>query len=169
MTDRIDVEAYRDDVGTVHEYRMEPITRLQSRRYARAIGDDNPLFHDVEYARRQGYDDLVVPPDFPTAIIEHDEGVPGSRIREDGVNPDRFPFEMPDGAQVLGGGKDLTFHRYLTAGEALTIRVTFADLYQKQGRTMGTLTFFVRLSEYFDEAGEPVVDCEETVIVGDAP
>jgi acyl dehydratase len=170
VSDLIDPEMHRDRIGTVETYDIGLVTRQDARRYARAVEDDNPLFHDVAYARERGYDDLVVPPNYLSAIIEPGEGVPEAELREDGLDPTRFPFPMPETAVLMGGGQALEFDRYVLAGEYVTVEDEFTDLYQKESGTMGTLTFMERTSEYFvetDTESERVVHCDETVIIGD--
>lgn len=44
------------------------IERGKIREFAKAIGDFNPIYHDVEEARKAGYPDLAVPPTFATVI-----------------------------------------------------------------------------------------------------
>jgi len=165
MSSHIDPESHTDRLGRVVTHDLGRISRREVRRYARSVKDDNALFHDVEAARDAGYDDLVVPPNFLSAIIEYGEGAPTEDLREDGIDPDRFPIDLPADAVLLGGGQDLRVDRYVVAGEALVREETFTDLYQKQSQ-MGTLTF-VETSATFTVEGERVLHCEETMIVGD--
>jgi len=167
MSSQIDVEDHQDAVGTTRTIKMGEITRLQARRYARAIEDENPLFHDVEYARQHGYDDIVVPPNFVPAIIDPTVGVPADQLREDGLDPSQYPIEVPPKAAMIGGGQTLTFDRYVTAGVSIRAEETLEDLYQKEGSSMGTLTFMERRVEYFADGDERVLTCEKTSIVAD--
>jgi acyl dehydratase len=64
MSSKIDIDTHRDKIGTVWEYEIGEVTRKQVRRYARAVEDDNPLFHDIEHAVAAGFDDLVIPPNY---------------------------------------------------------------------------------------------------------
>lgn len=169
MSSAIDPEDHRDAVGTTQTDRIGTITRRDARRYARAVEDDHPLFTDVEHARKRGYDDIVVPPNFLSAIIGRGTGGPAGTLREDGVDPGVLPIDLPETATLLGGGQDLTFHRYVTAGETITVEETFAGISQKESSKMGTLTFLERHMEFVDGNGDPVVECDETFIVGDRP
>lgn len=166
MSSQIDVSDHQDAVGRTEEYDIGTITRREIRRYARAVEDENPLFHDVDYARERGYDDLVVPPNFIPAIIDPGAGAPSDELREDGLDPTRYPIEVPPKATMIGGGQTLTFHRYVTAGESIRVEETFTDLYQKEGSTMGTMTFIELDTTYFSD-DEPVIRCEKTTIVAD--
>lgn len=166
MTSEIDIDAHTDKVGTTERYRIGAITRRDAQRYARAVEDDNPLFHDAEYAKAQGYDDVVVPPNYLSAIIDPTEGRPADELREDGLDPHQFPIELPEKAILMGGGQDLTIDRYVTAGETIEVEETLTDISQRESEKMGTLTFLEQRSEYYS-GDERVLLCEETMIVGD--
>ncbi|WP_255152049.1 FAS1-like dehydratase domain-containing protein [Halorarius halobius] len=167
MSSDIDPSAHEDAIGTTVEYDLGRITPLMSRRYARAVEDDNPLFHDAEYAREQGYDDVVVPPNFLSAVIDPTAGAPADELREDGLDPTQFPIELPPEAILMGGGQDLSIHRYVTAGEHVSVEATFTDVYQRDSEQMGTLTFMEETTEYYGDDDDHVLTCDETMIVGD--
>lgn len=167
MSSEIDVEAHESEIGYVREFDFGVISRRETRRYARAAEDDNPLFHDVEYARSRGYDDLVVPPNFLPAIIEPNEGIPAEELREDGLDPSGHAIEIPLNAAVVGGGQTIQFDRYVTAGERIRVEETFDDLYQKEGAARGTLTFIETTARFFDEQDDRVLICEKITIAVD--
>lgn len=167
MSSKIDVESYQGEIGTVWEYEIGQVTRQQVRRYARAVEDDNPLFHDVEHAVSEGFDDLVIPPNFLPAVIDPGEGVPADQLREDGLDPSRYPIDIPPKAALMGGGQSLTFDRYLTAGESIVVNERFDDIYQKESSSMGLLTFLETTTEYLTASGECAIECEKTTIVAD--
>lgn len=167
MSSEIDPEMYRDQLGTTEKWEYGALTRRDARRYARSVEDENPLFHDANYAREQGYDDVVVPPNFLSAIIDPTAGCPTEELREDGLDPNQFPIDMPSEVILMGGGQDLTIDRHATAGSTLIIEETFRDIYQRDSSSMGVLTFIEQDSEYFVDDGERVLRCEETMIVGD--
>lgn len=170
MSSRIDPDEHQDRIGTVEHHDIGRIRRLDAQRYARAVEDDNSLFHDPEYAREQGYNDVVVPPNYPPAIIERDEGVPADDLREDGIDSEFFPIPLPDTATLMGGGQHLTIDRYVVAGERVTAERELTDLYQRESESMGTLTFMSFSSDFFADGSderERVLHCEETFIVGD--
>jgi acyl dehydratase len=167
MSSEIDPEAYDERLGTTETWEYGILTRRDARRYARSVEDENPLFHDVDYAREHGYDDIVVPPNFLSAIIDPTDGCPASELREDGLDPNQFPIDMPSEAILMGGGQDLTIDQYATAKSTLTIEKTFCDIYQRDSASMGVLTFVEQNSEYFVDEDERVLRCEATMIVGD--
>jgi acyl dehydratase len=167
MSSKITPEDYEEDLGTTDVYEYGLVTRRDVRRYARAVEDDNPIFHDVEAARSQEYDDLVIPPNFLPAIIERSTGCPDDNLREDGLDPHLYPIELPSDSILMGGGQKLTIETYATAGSRVTIHETFVDIYQRESASMGQLTFLELQSEYFTDAETRVLSCDEPVIVGD--
>lgn len=168
MTERIDPDEHRDHIGTSRTENLGTITRREVRRYARAVEDDNPLFTDVEYARSKGYDDLVIPPNMLSSIVEPGAGAPVSELGEGGmISTGGVEPDFPEGLTSMAGDREMTFHRYATAGDTITKTTTFDDIYQKESSSMGTLTFTAFLEEYVDAAGEPVVTNRWTRIRAD--
>ena len=53
-----------DLVGTQYPPFTVAVERRWIRTFARAIGDDDPVAHDVAAARAAGYSDLAAPPTF---------------------------------------------------------------------------------------------------------
>lgn len=167
MSSQINPENHQDKIGTTTRTRIGKITRMTVRRFARAVEDENPLFTELDYAHEHGYDDIVVPPNFLPAIIERTEGRPSEELREDGLDPTLFPIVLPEDVMLMNGGQQLTFDRYVTAGETIHVEETLSDLYQKETDEMGLLTFLELESDYFADGDERVLHCEETVMVGD--
>lgn len=150
MSELINPAEYQDYLGTTETDDLGKITRKEVRRYARAVEDGNPLFWDVEYARSQGHDDLVIPPNMPPSILEVGAGTPADDLRDDGLPPSLgIDPEFHDAVHTMKGERELTFHQYATAGDRFIRESTFQDIYQKQGSSTGTLTFTVATEEYF--------------------
>ena len=53
-----------DVIGKTYPPASYAVGREKIREYARAVGESNPLYLDVDAAREQGYDDVVAPPMF---------------------------------------------------------------------------------------------------------
>lgn len=167
MTSEIDPTAYEDVVGETQTHDIGRVSRTDIRHYARAVEDDNPLFDDVSYARDHGYDDLVVPPNYLSAIIEYGKGAPTDDLREDGTVRGSHFVTVPEKAIRVGGGQSNEFDRYATAGESFTVTETFNDIYQKEGSALGVLTFLETIAEYVSDEGDRVLRTTKTTIVAD--
>lgn len=77
------------------------VGREKIREFATAIGDGNPICHQVEAAQEAGHPDLVAPPTFPfvlsakamaMAIVDPELGLDYSRVVH---GEQRFEYERP--------------------------------------------------------------------------
>ena len=116
------------------------VERGQIRRFAEAIGDDNPLWLDRDYARAQGYDDVIAPPTFPVSFQ-----VPGTPIWWQNLDRKRF----------LAGEHGFSYVRPVCAGDVLTCRMTLVDVERKEGRS-GVMDLMHQEVRGIDAKGEEV-------------
>ena len=67
--------------------------------------------------------------------------------------------------RLLHGGQEYTFHGPApAAGTTLTVQTRVADIYEKEGKRGGTMTFVVTVSEFRDESGTLVAEAKSTAI-----
>ncbi|MGW6059616.1 MaoC family dehydratase N-terminal domain-containing protein [Streptomyces sp. NPDC055189] len=97
--------------------------------FARAIGEDNPLYTDPAAAREAGHPDLPVPPTFLFGI-ELQQPDPFAYLSAHGI----------DMLQVLHGEQEFTYHSTAHAGDTLTARSTIVDVRSKNGGALDLLT-----------------------------
>ena len=97
----------------------EPISLHDLRRWAfYSVGDDNPLWHDTEYAKRTRWAVNIAPPTFLYTV---DSGVVAPGLR---------------GIQwVFGGGRWENFQA-VKAGDTITARARLIDIQIKEGRSV---------------------------------
>lgn len=125
--------------------------------FARAIGDENPVYHDPERA--------VAPPTFVQASAQYD---PEYRLRprpgEPWMGSGREATSLPPGSGGDGGGRGLhaeqhyEYRRPLRPGDVLTARPGGEGrTWEKEGRRGGKLLFSETITEYVDQNGEVVV------------
>jgi acyl dehydratase len=158
-------ERLKQDLGSKREEYLGEITRLLIRRYALSIGDDNPLYHDEEFARGQGYEDIVAPPNMLASIIDWGVGAPESDLRRDGTSHgDETPAIEEEGVRVMGGGEKMRFHKPVVAGTEVKLTSKLTDVSTKEGRR-GLLTLLVFDNTYTDQHGDVLCVCTRTVIV----
>jgi len=149
--DSVITEEMRSMVGvesdqTVYEIEKEPI-----RRWADAIGDPNPLYHDEEYAKKQGYRSIIGPPAF--------------------VNQYSFPVKLGQ-KQVrirgpftrnLNGGNEYEFFIPVQAGDNITSTTKLAELLEREGR-LGKMLIQIYETTYKNQYGEVVAKSRSTGI-----
>jgi acyl dehydratase len=104
------------------------VGREKIREYASAVGETNPLHHDLEAARAAGYDDLVAPPMF--AVVYASRAVmPGIFDPEVGIN-----FLM-----MVHGAQEFRWGAVVVAGDEVTTAASVKDVSERGG--MGFYVF----------------------------
>ncbi|GAB5011934.1 hypothetical protein MAHJHV63_41890 [Mycobacterium avium subsp. hominissuis] len=90
--------------------------------FAKATGQTDPTYIDLQAARAAGHPDLPVPPTFLMAI-ELEQPDPFAFLTEIGV----------DLRRVLHGEQSFTYHSTAHAGDNLVAKPRIADAYVKKG------------------------------------
>ena len=118
------------------------------RAFARAVTDASP-----QYAA----DGAVVPPTFPFSwsywgtIEGSTKGLPIDKLRG-------------PGRMILHGEQEFVYHRHPKVGDVLEGSARISDVYEKD-TSSATMEFYVRETDWRDEAGETVVTERFTMIV----
>lgn len=135
--------------------RLAPVTlevgRDRLRQFAKATGDTDPVYVDVESARAAGHPDLPVPPTFLFAV-ELERPEPFGFLTDLGV----------DLRRVLHGEQSFTYHSPAYAGDTLTASSRITDVYSKKG---GALEFIVKETTVTRPDGGTVAELVSTMIV----
>jgi len=121
--------------------------------FARALGDENPLYLDPEAARRGPFGGLVAPPTYPIAFMTQAMSGGMDTFLELGLN-----FMT-----LVHGEQEFEHVRPIKVGETLTLTGRIADVYEKTGSS-GTLDFVVLETELKDAAGKVVCYSRNTLI-----
>lgn len=130
----------KEPIGKTYEPVIYAVGREKIREYASAVGETNPLHHDVEAARRAGYADVVAPPMF--AVVYASRAVmPALFDPELGVN-----FAM-----LVHGGQEFRWGPLVVAGDEVATTATVKDIAERGG-----MQFFVFESASENQRGETV-------------
>ena len=137
----------------------EELGRAALRYFALAVGDDNPLYTDSDFARAHGYPDVIAP---PTLICETTQyaGLPRD---EDGYAGHTWRLEIPE-TRLVRGGNTYEFHRPILPTDIVTATWRITDITERT--TSGGLGMLIvtSVAEYTDAAGGPLVTNTETMI-----
>ncbi|MSQ33703.1 MAG: MaoC family dehydratase [Dehalococcoidia bacterium] len=118
--------------------------------FARAIGDNNPIYFDQTKARAAGFADIPAPPTFYEVWLRFiDFG--GDRPR-----PQRTQGG-PEGGSGFDGGREIEYLKPLIAGDVVTMTKRDGSPYEREGRRGGKLTFKVEKCELTNQRGEKVM------------
>ena len=151
-------ESVRARIG-VETTRRVHVTSNDIKRFAQAIGADDPVHYDEQHARTTRHGRIVAPPLFCQALTYDD--VPAEQLGVDG-SPVEINLDIP-APRAVGGSSEYRINRLVAAGETITVVSRLADVYTKQGRS-GPLYMVVVETDFRDEDGEPVASETATYI-----
>jgi acyl dehydratase len=131
-----------------------PIERSRLQFFAKAIGETDPVYVDVDAARRAGYRDLPAPPTFLFAA-ELDSGALDRLLAD---------LQIPL-AKLLHGEQGFTYHRTACAGDTITVRSRITDIYAKKN---GALEFVIKASRATNQDDELVAELRSVIVCRNA-
>jgi acyl dehydratase len=126
------------------------ITRSRLRLFAKATGQNDPVFVDVDAARAAGHPDLPVPPTFYLGVDF------------EGADPFGLDALGIDLQTVLHGEQSFEYHSTAHAGDELSSSSVVTDVYEKKG---GALTFLVSETPVVNQDGDKVVTMTSTLVI----
>ena len=112
--------------------------------FAKATGQDDPVYTVEDAARAAGHPGLPVPPTF-FFCLEMESPNPAAVRDLLGI----------DYRRLLHGEQGFTYHRMAYAGDTLSFQQRIEDIYDKKN---GALEFVVRKTSVTNQRGEPVAD-----------
>jgi acyl dehydratase len=128
------------------------VERGKIKEFARAIGDDNPLYMDDRVGQASEWGDIIAPPTFMTTF-------------RDGADSGAFLKELgTDISRLLHGEQEFELFRPIRPGETFTCRSKVLDVYEKTGRS-GPMGFVVRETSVTDSTNEIVAFVRHITVV----
>ena len=141
-------EELRNLVGVEGEPRVFEVEKGSIRRFAKAVGDPNPLWQDEAYACKSRYGGIIAPPTFLSNPLEWGASTdkkPGPKFMEV-----KCPL-----TRLRNAGLEVECYRPTMPGDVITMRSKLVDLYEKHGKS-GRLLFMVSEMTYTNQRGELV-------------
>lgn len=154
----------RASIGSTRRADLGEITALHIRRYALAIGEEDPLYTDAEHARSLGYADVVAPPNMLPSVVEWGVGAPERDLNTDGTTGEHLHGVDTSGVRTMGGGETMTFHEPVVAGARVTQTTTLTDATMRQGRS-GPMIIVQYRNQYHDQHGTELMTCDRTMLL----
>lgn len=138
-----------------------PVEATHIMMFARSVGDDNPIYHDAEYAKKTEVGHIIAPPTFPRSVAQFD---PNYHLRPKKGEPWFGSGGKPSGvegkAKSSGGlhaEQHFEYHRHLKPGDMLTVTTKPGKVWEKQSARAGKLVFTETIIEYRDQNGDLVI------------
>lgn len=110
------------------------VERGRLRLFARVVGIDDPIYTDLDAARRAGHRDLPVPPTFLSNSLELELPNPLGWLADIGG----------DLTKTTHAEQGFVYHDLAYAGDALMLERRIVDVYTKKG---GALEFVVKRTD----------------------
>jgi acyl dehydratase len=156
LRERIDIEE-PISVGTV--------TATMIRRYARAIGDNNPLYFDRAVARRAGYSDILAPPNLLASLVDWTHGPLRCELRIDGSAIQHALSGIPQaGFRHMGVGENAIFHQPVVA-ETVLVTSTVLKSIEIRRSPKNHMAILVLERAFRTADGNPVVTCQTRLLM----
>jgi acyl dehydratase len=137
MANKYVTEEAKKQIGKMGEARTLDVERGAIRRFAEAIGDENPLFNNEQEARKRRFGGMIAPPTFcrslSAAIVD-------------------VKLEMPQ-FRGLDGGSEWEYFEPIRPGDRITVQTKIADLRESEGR-LGPMVFITTETTYTNQFGE---------------
>ena len=125
------------------------ITTTSVRGFARGVGYTDPVYYDVEAARRAGYRSLPAPPTYLGTPVY----LPG-RSHPIFSGPIEGQPRVEHGLTgLLDGGTDTECFETICAGDTLTVVTRLADLAVRESRALGQMLLVTSETTYTNQQG----------------
>jgi acyl dehydratase len=149
-------------VGTVAATATGEVIRRDWQRWAAAVADDNPLWFDPDYARANGYRDVICPPLYLQYAIL---GVsPLAGLRPDGSSGAvSGSLSFPKAPRRMAGGESTTFHLPAYHRDEIEMIRTIESVVEKEGRS-GRFVLVTWHTVYHNQHGELVAEASTSMI-----
>ncbi len=124
------------------------VERGKIKEFARALGDKNPIYTEVELAKEAGFKSVPAPPTFTASFLHQ---VPDENFL---LN---LMAEMEiDVARSVHGESEFEYIKPVAAGDVLTVSMTVKDITKKEGKRGGVMNLITTEATYTNQDGEVV-------------
>ncbi len=154
-------DALRSWIGRTATYpAREELGRASIRYFALALGDDNPLYVDDEYARAAGHRSVIAPPTLVCETCQYAHQPPNAS----GYIGHEWDLPIA-GVRLIRVGHDYEFTRPVYPDDRISVTWTLADIVERPSRRGGTQLFLTSVAVYQNQDGERLATNRETVVL----
>lgn len=146
----------KQHIGKIDPPHVREVERGAIRRYADAVGDNNPLYFDEEYASESRYGTIIAPPGFfgwSMQSVPSSEGIIGLMTAM--INAGYY--------RILDGGMSYECFLPVRAGDILIASPKIKDVTAKEGKS-GTMMVCDFETTYLNQNGDLVAKAYQTLI-----
>jgi hypothetical protein len=128
------------------------VTTTSVRMFARGVGYTDPVYFDVDAAKRAGYRSLPAPPTYL-----------GTPVFLPGLSSDTFSGPQQGGPRLehglknlLDGGTETEYFDAICAGDTLTVKSKLAGLDIRESKSIGKMLITTQETSYTNQLGKLV-------------
>ncbi len=149
-------EEMKQCIGMIDPPAVYEVEKGSVRRYAEAVGDENPLYRDQEYAAGTRYGGIIAPPGF--------FGWPVGSVAIGGAIGKAITAAMNAGYyRILDAGKSYEFFIPVRPGDTLLGSPEIADIEEKEGKS-GPMYIISFKTTYRNQNGDTVANAVQSFI-----
>ena len=149
-------------VGTVAASATGEVNRRDWQRWAAAVGDHNPLWFDPEFARTNGFRDIVCPPLFLQYAVLGVSAL--GDLRPDGTTGTATgSLAFPRAPRRMAGGESTTFHLPAYHRDEIELVRRLESIVEKEGRS-GRFVLVTMRSEFRNQHGDLLAEFAMSMI-----
>ncbi len=138
----------------------EELGRGSIRYFALAVGDDNPLYTDEEYARAAGYPSVIAPPTLVVETCQYAHRHPA----EDGYIGHEWQLPVT-GCRLIRAGNEYEFFRPVVPADRVSVTWRLEDIAERPSSRGGSQLFVTSTATYFNQDGERLAINRETIVL----
>ena len=112
-----------------------------------ALGDDNPLYRDEEFARKTRHGGIIAPPTFICETNQYMDAAPN----EDGYIGHHWDLPIP-GSRSIRGGSEYEFFQPVRPTDRITATWRIADIREEETST-GRVLYVMSEVEFVNQDG----------------
>jgi hypothetical protein len=139
-------------IGVESEPWPYELTTTSVRGFARGVGYTDPVYFDVNEAKKAGYANLPAPPCYLGTPVF----IPGQSSEVFSGPRNSGPTLNHGLPGLLDGGTETTYERPIVAGETLTATSKLTNLETKESKGLGVMLITTQETTWKDAAGKVV-------------
>jgi acyl dehydratase len=160
-------EEIKNLTGKVFSTSVFDIEKDSIRRFAGAVGDMNPVYHDAGYAGKSRYGGIIAPPGFLASVWFWEGAVKTGEEKPGSKPPGLFGLmqSLVDAGygSVIDSGIDFEFFKPVKAGDTITLQAVIKDA-RERSTAEGSMVFLVTDTTFTNQDGDVVATSRWTTI-----
>jgi len=150
----------QDQIGWKSTSWTYEVTTTSVRAFARGVGYTDPVYYDIDAAKKAGYRNLPAPPTYLGTTVF----IPGQTDDTFSFPPGYMPAINHGLTGLLDGGTEIEYFDTICAGDTLTSFTSLADLSVKETKSLGKMLVVSTEAEYTNQDDKVVAIARSQIL-----